>query len=159
MLNIFDDVSINYGLKLSKKELIKLLVDNKEYLNSIDPHDLMKLYEKTGLKVLRLFQKKDVFFSVDRHSFEANNIVIYDQFKSNIIQKIEKVRETSKDEEELVSLIREIDNNITLVTNIDDILYTRKNGHIYSITIIKDKIKYTLKLEGIFDTKSDIINK
>jgi hypothetical protein len=150
MLNIFDDVYISDNLKLSKKKLIDLLVDNKEYLDSIDPHDLEKLYNKTGLNVERMFITNSRNVVIDKHSFKTDDFTLFDSFKQNTIQKIEKSRESHKDEE-MYKLYQSLGNNIILVTKVDSILYTRKNGFLYSVTIAKNKRKYNLKVDGLFN--------
>ena len=150
MLNKFDDVNIHNSCKLSEKELIRILVDNKELLDSIDPHDLEKLYNKTGLNVERMFITYSRNVVIDKHSFETDNFTLFDSFKQNTIQDIKKARELNKDEE-MYKLYQSLDNNIFLVTKVDSILYTRKNGFLYSVTITKNNKKYKLKVDGLFN--------
>ena len=132
MLNKFDDININNSckFKLSEKELIKILVDNKELLDSIDPHDLEKLYNKTGLKVERMFITNSRYVVIDIHSFETDDFTLFDFFKQNTIQNIAKARELNKNEE-MYKLYQSLGINISLVTKVDSILYTRKNGFLF----------------------------
>ena len=140
---------LNTRFRRRKKKTIQALNDAK-YYQHVSPKGMMKLYNDTGLRVERVFKTKCRTVEVDRYSFCGADFTLYSSYKSNVIQDYYDAEEAFKGIRYLYVIESPILNDIRIITYVDSILTTYKNGSLYSVRFKKGKHEWIQFIDDIF---------
>ena len=176
----------NYDL-LSNTEFKKFTKKISKKLDSIDPTIYEKIYKEAGIKICHEFICETSELEIDLNTIDLKSKKIgfckFSRFKSNIISEIEKtvderwqykeklkvtkdkelryvyLEKIEKNDNYIDKLNKELDNDLTIRTNVDSIeLVRNEHGFIESIIVTKDNNEYLLDInkvlnEELFDGK------
>ncbi len=154
-MNEIDKMLIHPLRGITRKKISRILNEEKELLDSIEPSSLYELYKKHNIKVSRVFKIRNSAkeLIIDMHSIEYGSFTKYDHKKSDHIVEMEDIIRTLPNNREYFEIYSNFQNDVCLETYVDRILETRKNGNLYSLKIIKNKKEYILDIESCLEEK------
>ena len=172
---------------LSNKEFKNFIKRYQKELNSINPSNLKQIYKDENIKICHKFVSETMELEIDLDTLNIKSIKLnyskFSKYKSQIVSEIEdtvdemykykeKLKNTNdkdlryqylekveKADNYINKLNKQLDNDLTIRTNVDSLEITRNElGLIKSIIVKKDSIDYILNVsdvlnEELFDGK------